>query len=303
MALAWSGSAPTLAMMRGERVAAADLHHFQLAAVEEIVGDLVRVVVLLAGALVDHGEVRRERRGAKAVVRRCMRPAEDRAGHVAGAFGLGIGEVLGGLCHEIVDLVVLELDPIILGERAVRKIGDVDADRLRRVCVARVARIAADRRSVGVELEGIEGGKGIGVVRLRGGKSGYDAKVGLDGDVFAGALMLDHRLMDHVAGGEAGGAELDAVALLHRRRLSVAGECCGPHRLHGGEARLLDRAHHALAVRHVHRGVDGKADEADADHAGETSGGEPFQPMARFLLASFAEIDRQQVALWLGGFG
>ena len=58
---------------------------------------------------------------------------------------VGIGEVLGGLGDEGVDLVGLELDPVILGERAVRQIGDVDAHRLRRIGRGAVV-VAADRR-------------------------------------------------------------------------------------------------------------------------------------------------------------
>ena len=48
--------------------------------------------------------------------------------------------------------------------------------------------------------------------------------------------------------------------------------------------------------RHVHRGVDGDADETDSDHAGEAGAGEPFQPAAR-AIAGFAEIDERQLAL------
>ena len=69
------------------------------------------------------------------------------------------------------------------------------------------------------------------------------------------------------------------------------------HRLQRGEARPLDRAHHARAVAHVERGVDRDPDEANADHAGKTGAGQPFQPAACSIGARFAEIDRRQLAL------
>ena len=43
----------------------------------------------------------------------------------------------------------------------------------------------ADRCRVGIELEGIEGGKLFGFVGLGGGKSGYHMHIGFDGDEFA----------------------------------------------------------------------------------------------------------------------
>ena len=79
--------------------------------------------------------------------------------------------------------------------------------------------VGADRGGIGIELEGIEGGSLVGVVgRGFSGKSGYDAKVRLDGDVFAAALVLDHRLVDHVARGE-------AAAVIWMRSLSAVALC------------------------------------------------------------------------------
>ncbi len=167
----------------GERVAAADLHRLGLGVLGGVEIDVA--VVLVRRALVDHGEVGGERRGAGAAVGAIGCGLQKRAGHLRPALRhVGIGEVLCRLVDQRVDLVGLELDPVILGEHALVEVGDADAHRLRRIGCGAVA-VGADRRLVGVELEGIEGGKGVGVVRRGSGKSGYDAKVRLDGDVFA----------------------------------------------------------------------------------------------------------------------
>jgi hypothetical protein len=80
------------------------------------------------------------------------------------------------------------------------------------------------------------------------------------------------------------------------------GEAGAPDRLQRGEARPLDRAHHAGAVGDVHGGIDGETDEANADHAGETGARHPFQAAVGAIVARFAEIDLRQLALELGGF-
>ena len=279
-----------------QRVAAADLYGLGLGALTEIAVDLVGIIVVGIRHLVDHGDVRGERRGVGAVAGRAVGDGfQQRAGGVTAPLRhVGISEILGGLGDDLIDLIGLELDAIVLGERAAGKIGDGEIDGLRRIGGG--GAVAADRRRVGIELEGIEGGKVGDVVWLGGGKPRYDANIRLDGDVFAGALVLDDGLVDDVAIGEAARRELDAIAFVGGGALAVAGDGGGAHRPHGGEARALDRAHHALAVGHVHRGIDGNADQTDADDAGDAGAGEPFQPAARALMA-FAEIDGRKLAL------
>ncbi len=103
----------------------------------------------------------------------------------------------------------------------------------------------------GIELEGIEGGKLFGFVGLGGGKSGYDMYIGFDGDEFARAMSFHHRVVNHVAGGEAGCRDLDSILFLTSGVLPVMSAGCHAHRLERGEARPPDRAHHAVAVAHV----------------------------------------------------
>ena len=93
--------------------------------------------------------------------------------------------------------------------------------------------------------------------------------------------------------------QLDAIFLLDRGALPVVGEGGGAHRTERRDARALDRAHHALAVRHIHRGVDGDADQADADDAGKARARQPFEPVARAIRIGLAEIDLRQLALQL----
>ena len=178
---------------------------------------------------------------------------------------------------------------------------DVDAHRLRRI-VGLAA--GADRGGIGIKLEGIERRRLVGGLgRELGGEPGDDAEIGLDGDEFAAALPLDDRVMDDLAGGEARSGHLDAVFFLAVGALAVFDEGRGTHRLQRGEARALDRAHHAGAVAHVERGVDRDPDQANADHAGETGAGQPFQPATGAIGTGFAEIDRRQRALGLGHLG
>ncbi len=73
---------------------------------------------------------------------------------------------------------------------------------------------SADRSGVGIELEGIEGGKFGGVFGNVGRQAGDDAGVRLDGDEFAAALAFNHRVVDDIAGGEARGRHLDAILFL-----------------------------------------------------------------------------------------
>ena len=187
-----------------------------------------------------------------------------------------------------------ELDPVGLRQDPARHVDHADADRLRRIVGVAAG---ADRGLVGIKLEGIEGRRLVGIGRKLGGESGDDAEIGLDGDELAAALPLDYRVVDDLAGGEARGGHLDAVLFLAGGALPVLGEGGGAHRLERGETCTLDRAHHAGAVAHVERGVDGGPDEAHADHAGNTGAGKPFQPAACSIGARFAEIDRRQLAL------
>ena len=285
----------------GKRIAAADFHGLEVAALEPLGKVLFIVVALLAHGLVDHGQVRSERGGCGEVAGAGLVGGRLQHGVALALRGDRIGEVLGSLGHQLIDLVDLQLDPVLLRHHAAGQVGEHDGNRLRRV-LGRGLRIA-DRRCIGIELEGIEGWKLFGVFRLFGGKPGDDAHIRLDGDVFAGALMLDHRVVDHVAAGKSGGGELDAVLFLHRRHLPVAGEGGAPHRLQRRYARPLDGAHHALAVGHVHGGVDGDADETDADDAGKTGGSKPLDAAALPILPGFAEIDRREFALRLRCLG
>src|SRR5262249_57757825 len=118
------------------------------------------------------GEVGSERRGAKAVVAAVDRGLQDGASYIAGCVRVGIGEILGGLGNELIDVVGLELDAVLERQRPVREIGDAEVDRLRRIggCGVAVA-VGADRRRISVELEGIESREGIGIVGLGGCKS------------------------------------------------------------------------------------------------------------------------------------
>ena len=103
----------------GERVVAADLHRLGFGVLGGVEVDVV-VAVLLGRALVDDGEVRSERRGAGAAVGAIGCRLQERAGHLCAALRhVGVGEILGGLVDQRVDLVGLELDPVILGEHAV----------------------------------------------------------------------------------------------------------------------------------------------------------------------------------------
>ena len=145
MALAWVVLGADLDDDAGERVAAADLHRLGVGVLGGVEVDVV-VIVLLGRALVDHGEVGGERRGAGAAVGAIGCRLQERAGHLGAALRhVGIGEVLGGLVDQGVDLVGLELDPVVLGEHAVCEVGDVNAHGLRRIGRGVVA-VGADRR-------------------------------------------------------------------------------------------------------------------------------------------------------------
>ena len=138
--------------------------------------------------------------------------AADRAGLVVAGEGLlGISEILGGLVDQLANLVGPELDVVRLGHEPARHVHNVDAHRL-----GRVGSIAAtaNRRRIGIELEGIEGRKFARIGRQLGGEARDDAQIRLDGDELAAALPLDHRIVDDVAGGEARGGHLDAVNVL-----------------------------------------------------------------------------------------
>ena len=281
-----------------QRVAAADDQRLALGAGEHLVVEFVLIVVSgVIGGFLDHRHMRRggESKSVFGMIGRLqeLRAAvADRAGHLARA--VSVSEILGRLGDQLIDLVGPELDAVGLRQDPARHVDHVDADGLRRV-VGRAAR--ADRRLVGIELEGIEGRKFGGIGGKFGGKSGDDAQIGLDGDELAAALPLDHRVVDHLAADEARRGHLNAVFLLAIGALPVLGERGAAHRLQRREARPLERAHHARAVAHVQRRVDRDPDEADADHAGETGAREPFQPAACPIGARFAEIDRRQLAL------
>ena len=94
----------------------------------------------------------------------------DRAGLVR---GLGIGEILGGLCHQPTDLVGPQLDAVRLRQDPARHVDDLEAHRLRRVVGLPAG---ADRSRVGIKLEGIERRRLVGVRRQLGGEPGDNAR-------------------------------------------------------------------------------------------------------------------------------
>ncbi len=127
-----------------QRIAAADLHHLGLAAVEQIAIQLVGVGVLVLGGLVDHGDIGSERRGPYAAIGAIGRRLQDGADDVARGGRVGVSKILGGFGNELIDVVGTELDPILFGNHAIGEIGYADADGLR--SLGGVVTVAADRR-------------------------------------------------------------------------------------------------------------------------------------------------------------
>ena len=118
-----------------QRVAAADLERLGLGAGEQLVEIVLVVVGGVVGRFLDHRGVRRggNAKPVFGMIGRLqeLRPAvADRAGLIG---ALGIGEILGRLGDQLVDLVGPELDAVGLRQDPARHVDHVDADRLRRV--------------------------------------------------------------------------------------------------------------------------------------------------------------------------
>ena len=201
-----------------------------------------------------------------------------------------IGKILGRAHDQAIDLPRIKLD--IVGRRQ-ETAGHVDHIHLQGKGWVDGIGAAADGRRVGIELEGIEGGEAGGVFGLVGGKARDNAKIGLDGDEFAVALVLYDRVVNDLAAGEARGGHLDAVLFLAAGALRILGETGAADGLERCEGGPLDGIHHPRAVLHVHGGVNGDADQTDADHACKAGAGHPFEAVARALVAQFTEVYRR----------
>ncbi len=134
-----------------QRVAAADDQRLVLGAGEHLVVEFVLIVVGgVIGGFLDHRHVRRGGE-AESVFRMIGRLQElraavaDRAGHLARA--VGIGEILGRLGDQLIDLVLPELDAVGLRQDPARHVDHVDADGLRRVARRRRPRRPASGRN------------------------------------------------------------------------------------------------------------------------------------------------------------
>ena len=280
-----------------QAVALADLQHFGLRADEHLVAQILAVVLK---RLIDDGGVRQNRRTF------CF------LGTVRGQLQFGfaitfaenerllrISEVLGSHGDEAVHLVGIELDIVGLGQEPSRYVDNVDEDRLG----GGVRSLAiANGRRVGIELEGIEGGKFVIALGEGGRQPGDDTKIRLDGNELTAALALCHCVVNDVAVSKARGRHLNTIAFLAGGCLPIVGKTGATRGAQGGEARSFDGVHHAGAVGNVHGGIDGDTDEANAHHAGETGARHPFQTAAGTIMAVFAQINRRQFAFDFGCF-
>ena len=176
--------------------------------------------------------------------------------------GFGVGEGLGRVGDVAVDLVRLKLDAVGLQHESAQHVDEAHADRLWRLGQDF---FAADRRRVGIEPEGIEGGKIGGVFGGSVARPATMRRYGLM--VMNSRVPCRSTTVSWITWRVAKPAEWSRCGRPSRPTAlcPVVRERRAADRLRAARLAALHRAHHAGAVRHVRRGIDGDADEADAE--------------------------------------